>query len=887
MKIADRILLHLSRYYGHAIEVVAPWAMTQNGIASGVGAERKNVALPLNRLAESGHIAIHKRHIKGEKSIRKIYSLTASGMEEARRISRSFGETSVVLIDLEGHQRVSRMRDVATFTSVNLDMLDVALALKDGLLDCRQLQQQGARTERKLVDMTERMPVIKGFVGRSKELEGLRWSLQSKETKAVVVSGIPGIGKTSLVAEFLKDWKREHNVFWLKMHEWTGLRGLLIALGEFLSAQGKPALLSSITQAESLDLERIGITLRSEVSGSKGIAVIDDFHKGDERVREAVKIAFEILMEEDSDLKLILVGRSISAFFDARNSKLSRSVATIVVEELDEDSCHQILLRRGIPEIHHGKAMAVARGHPLSLQLFDPASESSRPSEFYDFVEREVSVSLTPLETGIMTASALARYPLAPDAFLSSRIAYGEESGQSSMLQLETDVNRSLISLKEKNLIIEGTYDVIDSHDLLKDFFKKKASGRLRKSVHLALSQFYVDGDSPFSANEAIYHLIEADDLVSALEVAKLYGNEILERVGCFTLHAFLEASLASKHKYLGEPGFLLLSAEIYEMDGNLDSALDALKRISSPGGRERESMVVEALRLQGNILTRRGDLQKAQDSFVRGKEIASHLGDARLRSSISCDLGNLYHKLGQLGPARENLEDAMKGAEETGDDVLKGRSLYGIAKLVAAEERYEEAISIEGSALEILRQTGALSDQAKILSSMGTCYDAIGKYDEALKCQDEAYDLSVRAGDVYTQGCASMNASATLLKSGHFDDAKMRIDRASSIATKTGDVPMLSFLALMDGKIRAEEGDWGSAESYFSKCIELAEKSGQKYYNANWRISIGNFYASHGKKDVALNYLLSAKEICESNALKDLMDYVSQQISAIDRGHV
>ena len=130
------------------------------------------------------------------------------------------------------------------------------------------------------------------------------------------------------------------------------------------------------------------------------------------------------------------------------------------------------------------------------------------------------------------------------------------------------------------------------------------------------------------------------------------------------------------------------------------------------------------------------------------------------------------------------------------------------------------------------------------------------------------------------------MNASATLLKSGHFDDAKMRIDRASSIATKTGDVPMLSFLALMDGKIRAEEGDWGSAESYFSKCIELAEKSGQKYYNANWRISIGNFYASHGKKDVALNYLLSAKEICESNALKDLMDYVSQQISAIDRGH-
>lgn len=886
MKIADRILIHLSRYYGHAIEVVAPWAMTQNGIASGVGAERKNVAIPLNRLAESGHIVIHKRHIKGEKSIRKIYSLTASGMEEAGRISRSFGETSVVLIDLEGHKRTSRMRDVSTFTSVNVDMLDVALALKDGLLDCRQLQQQGMRTERKLVDMTERMPVVKGFVGRSNELEELRRSLQSRETKVAVVSGIPGIGKTTLVAEFLKDWKRGHNVFWLKMHEWTGLRGFLIALGEFLSAQGKPALLSSITQAESLDLERIGITLRSEVSGSKGIAVIDDFHKGDEKVREAVKIVFEILIEEDSDLNLILIGRSISAFFDARNSKLSRSVATILVEELDEESCHQILLSRGIQEMHHDKAMAMARGHPLSLQLFDPASEGSRPSEFYDFVEREVSVSLTPLETGIMTASALARYPLAPDAFLSSRIAYGEESGRPSMLQLETDINKSFISLKEKNLIVEGTYGVIDSHDLLKDFFKKKASGRLRKNVHLALSQFYIDGDSPFSANEAIHHLIEADDFVSALEVAKLYGTEILERVGPFTLHAFLEASLASKQKYLEEPSFLLLSAEIYEMDGDLDSALDALKGISSRGGGEMGPIIVEAARLQGNILMRRGDLEKAQESLVRGKEIASRLGDARLRSSISCELGGLFHRLGQLKPAKENLEDAMKGADETGDDVLKGRSLYGIAKLVAAEERYEEAISIEKDALEVLRQTGALSDQAKILSSMGANNDAIGKYEEALRCQDEAYDLSVRAGDVYTQAWALTNASATLFGSGRLDEARMQVDRANSIATRTGDISILSFLALMEGKLLAEQGDWSSAENYFNRSLELAEKSGQKYYDANWRICIGNFYASHGKKDVALNYLLSAKEICEGNALKDLLDYVSQQISAINRGH-
>lgn len=882
MKITDRILLHLSRYYGHAIEVVAPWAMTQDGIASSVGTERKNVAIPLKRLADSGYIAIHKRHIKGERSIRKIYALTAKGMKEAGRISKAFGENSIVLIDLEGKQRESRIRDVSTFTSVGVDMLDVALALKDGLLDCRQLQRQRARSERKLVDMTDRMPVVQGFVGRGKELEGLRRSVGDGATKAVVVSGIPGIGKTTLVAEFLRDWKREHDVFWLKMHEWTGLRGLLVALGEFLSAQGKPALLGSIRQAESLDLDRISIILRSEVSGSKGIAVIDDFHKGDERVREAVKVAFEILAEEDSDLTLILIGRSISAFFDARNSRMSRRAATIVVEELDADSCRQILQRRGIPERYHEKALAVANGHPLCLQLFDPASESTRPSEFYDFMDREVSVSLSPMETGIMTASALARYPLPPDAFSSPRIAYGEESSQSSLLQLEADMGRALIALKEKNLIVEGAYGVIDSHDLLKDFFRSKASGRLRRSIHLALSQFYIDGDSPFSANEAVHHLTEAGDLDSALEIAKTYGREILERVGCFTLRAFLEASLTTKAKYLREPGFQLLSAEICEMEGDLDSAIRALGGISSSGGPTGDAVVARAMRLQGNILTRKGELQKAQDSLVRGKEIATSLGDARLRSSISCDLGNLYHKQGLLGPARENLEDAIKEAEEAGDDVLRGRSLYGIAKIVAAEERYEEAISIEKSSLDILRQTGALSDQAKVLSSMGSCYDAIGRHEDALRCQDEAYDLSVRAGDVFTQGYASVNAANALLDSGLFDEAKKRLDRATEIITKTGDVLMLSFLALLEGKMRWEKDEWDPAEGCFKRCIELAERSGQKYYLANWQIIIGNFYASQGKKEIALSYLLSAKEICESNSLTDLTEYVLQRLSAM-----
>ena len=879
-RISDRVLLHLLRYYDHPIEIVAPWTLTQDGIAANINSERKNVAIPLKKLEETGYLVVFKRHIKGSKTVRKIYTLTGRGKAKAEGLSDTLGDLTVDIVDLEGNRREAKLKDVKTFVTGNSDLLDVILAIRENVIDCRELQQRELRSIRKLVDMTEKMPIVRRFFGRKEELELLHRSIQKSSTKAMIISGIPGIGKTTLAAEFVKDLRKECDVYWLKIHEWTGLRGILTSIGEFLSAQGRSALLRSLETSDAIDLEKTSIIMSSDLGSARGIAVFDDFHKSDSKMIEAIRVIFRLLVENDSDFKLLLIGRTIQSFFDVRDLAIQKNIICMTLGHLDSESCQQILLSRGIPPKFHDEALMMAKGHPLCLELFNPDFLGRRPVEFLEFLDREISNSLSPIEMRVITAAALARYPLSPDVFLLSERIIDTRLQNRDVLEVERDVHSALVSLKERNLLFDAAYGTIDTHDLLRDFFISKAPPELRKTIHLALSQYYIDDDSPFSANEAIYHLTAAKDFDSALEVVSSYGDEIISRVGYQTMRSFIDAAIGSDVATGGSPHFMLIKAKVEEAEGNWNSALESLEKASK--GKIDETTLIEIGRLQGNILLRKGKLAEAQALLMEAQERARKSKNSRFLALISCDLGNLLHRMGMLEAARTQLDQALDASELIGDSLLKGRTMYGIAKTIAANENFDEAIDFEEQALKILKQTGALSDQAKVLTSMGTYLDATDQLEKALQCQDEAFSLATESGDVVTQAYSLANGASTLLRLGRHCEAKERINRAFKVFSNIGDEMMLSLLYMLRGAIFVEEKDLESAEKNFQECIDLIGRSEQKYYLANWLIQIADLYESYQKTEAAIAHLSTALQICHDNSLQALEDYVEKKLKIL-----
>jgi len=288
--------------------------------------------------------------------------------------------------------------------------------------------------------------------------------------------------------------------------------------------------------------------------------------------------------------------------------------------------------------------------------------------------------------------------------------------------------------------------------------------------------------------------------------------------------------------------------------------------------------------RFQAGLMMRRGDLPKAEKVLMVVRAKAIVMRDDRLRTEVCLDLGNLLHRKGSIEEARIYLEEAIKASQAIDDDLLMGRALYGRSKVVAAEEDFLTAIEIQQDALRRLAQTGAFSDQAKVLTSMGTYYDAIDEYEKAMECQEEALSLAARAGDMVTQAYALANGATTLISMNNLDEAVESIHAARDIFERIDDRTMLAMMSFLEGNAYAEKEDWPAAEKKYQECKKIAEESDIKYYLAYWLYAIGERYLSHGRNAEARSNLEYALRICEKYSLTALMGDVIKMIKQVEK---
>jgi len=139
------------------------------------------------------------------------------------------------------------------------------------------------------------------FVGRERDLEVLRGGMPG----TVVISGVSGIGKTSLVAEYIHRYELTDRVIW---YEFTGLEDYYSFLRHVASAlerRGYIALIDALRRGErngdflarllAEGMDRVGIIL-----------VLDDYHKcGDGKV----KLLLPVIASRISASQLIVISR--------------------------------------------------------------------------------------------------------------------------------------------------------------------------------------------------------------------------------------------------------------------------------------------------------------------------------------------------------------------------------------------------------------------------------------------------------------------------------------------------------------------------------------------------------------------------------------------------
>jgi ATP/maltotriose-dependent transcriptional regulator MalT len=729
----EKIILHLleNRRYEDKFEV--PHSLTQDGIAKAISTRRSYVSQATRELMGRRIVVEKLWHIKGEARRRKAYFLTMEGRAQAEKLRDDIYEMMVVLKGGEKDKEV-KIGDINSELNIKLNLLDTIDHIsEEGIFI---LGIKGASKSLKRIDYWERFPSPKHFYGRERELEEIDKWLQSQEMRILAVSGIAGIGKTTLIAKVVGSEKEKRRVFWYRFHDWSTLRNLLTHLSDFLNQEGVETLKLYIEANKVINIGDVQALLWSKLGDVKALLVFDDFHRANRQILQLFEATTEVL-HDLKGIKIMLSGREIPRFYDRRDVLLSKRVSELALEGLDRESSLRLLRAREISEEHLDEIYKSTKGHPLSLELVELNGERINRGDIQQYLQEEVLQRLSEKEKRLLRFASVFRYPVHPEAYLS---VPREESKE--------DITHEVIDDLVKRSLLVASDPLFDVHDIIRDFFYSRLGTDIKKSYHLKVAEYFEDETDDLALIEAQYHHLKAQNSERAIELALRYGEHLINRG---YLEEFLEILTSiSKEDIPPEKLMILLIAEgdIRTTLGEWDKALTLYERAQGAAKEKKnKSQIAQATYKIGAIHFRKGSLDLALSMNNESLELLKRVNDPSEMGKLYNNIGVIYWKRGEMDQAIESYNKSLEIAQSLGDRRGVARALNNLGIIHWEKGKLGEAIEFYKRSLEIANELQDRQTVAILFDNLGEVFRMAGDSDKALSYYKKSLELSEKLG--------------------------------------------------------------------------------------------------------------------------------------------
>ena len=247
--VKDRILLHLLQEDEQADRYVVSAALTRPGIAEACAQHPPNVSRAMRDLLRNKQVSEHSRSIRGEDRKQKTWQLTSLGREEAASRLKELSSHKVLIRDQEGTLLEIESGSAADRLQADMSVLQILLhAQHEGVLTFGDIRfgLVKKKDEQNNLPPPGRLKLLAGahatyhtsppktrpVHGRSDSRDNLDSWFENK-SPCMVIHGIAGIGKSTLVADWLETRMKETphlSVCWYPCQPWDKQVGLAVSL---------------------------------------------------------------------------------------------------------------------------------------------------------------------------------------------------------------------------------------------------------------------------------------------------------------------------------------------------------------------------------------------------------------------------------------------------------------------------------------------------------------------------------------------------------------------------------------------------------------------------------------------------------------------------------
>lgn len=626
------------------------------------------------------------------------------------------------------------------------------------------------------------VPEVGNFVGRNMELEFL------ENHRQVFITGIPGIGKTTLAAKFVST--HGEPVFWHEFRDVDTLKHVLMKIANHLANLGNTSLLDSL-KGERDRRKQISLAI-SGLRASSTIVVFDDLHRcSDSETIEAIRD----ILQSIPKLKIILIGRENSLFYNS-------SLDILTLQEMRvEDAVKLIGNGSGSRKI-----VRQLGGHPLVLNLMKNSSPAKKRggdiTSLRTYVAHELLQSLPQNLRSIIEKASLFRgvVSLKDMEFVfggvnKEDLRKGEELGLYKIRNNDIYVN---------DLIKESAYDSIEN----------------KMALHLKLSSYYKSKESPESLIEALYHLGRSgsnEDIVRFLDES---GMMLVNSPYVNNFHKELRDIESSIPSCEAKAEVLYWIGKILSNKMNLGESLEYFRKsLLCP---HSPQFKLRVLYDEGVILQNIGELEKSEEAFRRALGAAGQERSVQV-GRVLYGLGYLLIFSGKIREARRFLVKAKNIFKEKEDSIRYGTTLYALAFAYYVGGNLIKALALVDDSLEVYLSKNATYSYATTLLEKGEILFSSGETDRALKTFNEGMNI---LNDLL--GPTDSNIAYALIKRSLMEIsidrtglASRDIERARRIVRDSSDKFLEGFLNLAQGAILAKKKRLREAEIKIRQALD------------------------------------------------------------------
>lgn len=767
LTIKDAIMLHLLQFSKYQDEFEAPYAITQPGIADIIGIRRSHASNVIKGLKAKDYVNERTSHVENIPRKRKIYFLTQNGLDYTLKLRDNLENKNVTLIVGKGQTKILNLSEVNPYLSTQVPLVQLLkLISTEGHLEADSVfkfEKIGVATPpvAKSVNYIDNMTQPARFVGREQELKQIKEWLAAELPRIIVITGIPGIGKTTLAAKVIEDSiiESESNLFWYRFHEWDTLRATLRELGEFLSQLGRKKLKFYLEREPNIELPEAKKLLEVDLKNLNLLMVFDDLQKIMPDIQQLFSMCVELLArEENSKINIIVLSRDTVGFYDRRDVALKKFVAELELQGLDSNASKKLFELEDLEGSNFNEIYQVTEGHPLTLELIaihmtsknGPSSKltlSELFKEHHDlnkYLRDEIFSTLSKPEKKLLDMISVFRYPVFSEAFF-----------------IDTTIDHECIdALVDKSLLQETTsgYDV---HELIREFFYRRLTPHLIAQYHTMAARFYNSqleersladaGDLIHIAQaalEAQHHYLQGGNYENAAALVVEHAEGLISKGFTEELNSILNQL---KPEVIPEniwAELLIHKGHVLTVNGQWDNALDhyqnSLELCAKLGD---HCGLARAHNASGAIYFHKGNLKKAMEFYKKGLEYAEAEKDDQKRAKLYSNIALVHWRNGELERARELMRKSLFLAEKLGDQQGIARSYNNLGIIYWEQQEYDDAIEAYKKSLRLSEILGDKHTITILYNNLGEAYKLKGMVKRAEEFYRKSLELSTELG--------------------------------------------------------------------------------------------------------------------------------------------